>query len=303
MPQKTTETWHTLLLRFERDSLEHGAAPTTVKSYLCDLRIYAQWHTSVYGSEPDGLTEIDVRAFKTHMQTGERLAPSTVNRRLAAVKALSSFLASNSNDQSDVTAGIPFLKVQIPTAPDVPDHAHLLRLFKQLDTSDWRGLRDYAIVQLFVQTGIRVGELVKVDLRDIEMSERGGRLRIPDGKGGKPREVPLNVTARKAVQQYLDARPAVDTGKLFLSTHGKPISRRAVQHMVTKLMRRAGIEDGGCHLLRALFATSLYQQSKDVVLTQKLLGHANIQTTVRYTRQSAAEEAEALENMPGNVMK
>jgi site-specific recombinase XerD len=152
-----------------------------------------------------------------------------------------------------------------------------------------------AIVELMLQTGIRIGELVKLQLRDVQLpsvsgEERGqlGELWIRQGKGRKGRRLPLNRRVCGALRTYLAVRPQAETPALFLSKYRQPLSARAVEHLFHKYLAIARIEDASPHTLRHTMATHMIKSGATLRSVQEMLGHANIQTTSRYV--SLAEE-------------
>lgn len=165
--------------------------------------------------------------------------------------------------------------------------------------------RNYALVQLMIQTGLRVGEVASLLIADLVLRDRSGRIRIREGKGGKAREVPLNATARRAVRLYLETRgkPAADE-PLCTSKHGTPVTIRSIQAVVAALARRASIKrlTVSPHTLRHTFALNYLQHNPGkLVELAHLLGHDSLDTTALYTRPSAESLAQDLERSPLNV--
>jgi integrase/recombinase XerC len=169
------------------------------------------------------------------------------------------------------------------------------RLLAVPDTSSIAGRRDRAILELFYASGLRLSELVALDVSDVNLSSRIARVR---GKGGKERIVPFNPTAAEAVramradEAHLPAAPrAVGRGRherdrqpLFVSLRGGRLTTRSVDRIVRQHVREAAIARGiSPHALRHTFATHLLQSGADLRAIQELLGHARLTTTQRYT--------------------
>jgi len=281
-------------------------SPFTVKNYLHDIRMFSRWHKTCFGKDPDPrhMQELDLFAYRSYLQTEKRQSTSTVNRRVASLKSFADFLQAAEITPDNIAKKVSYLESPPQTAPDVLSHAQVLQLFKSIDRTKKLGIRDYAIIQLFVQCGLRLKELSEIQLVDIKITERAGILRIPRGKGGKPREIPLNKTAREAIIEYLAARPRIaGVRHLFFSQKRKPLAPRSIQDLVKKYLKKAGVGDFSCHSLRHLFATNLYNKHKDIVLLKEALGHKRLGTTLRYSHKTQKEIQQAMEESPLNVMR
>ena len=165
--------------------------------------------------------------------------------------------------------------------------------------------RNYAIVQLFIQAGLRVSEVSELRISDVVAHERSGVVRIRQGKGMKAREIPLNATARRALRLYLETRGEhKPDDAFFISDRGGPMPTRTIQSVISQLAKRAKITrvKVSAHTLRHTFALNYLRQNpgKLVELSQ-LLGHESLDTTAIYTRPSSEELAEDLERSRLNV--
>jgi site-specific recombinase XerD len=146
-------------------------------------------------------------------------------------------------------------------------------------------------------TGIRVSELCSLMLSDVETSERKGTLTVRSGKGGKFRILPLNVDARQAITAYLKVRPTVSADQLFIGQRGQGISSRAVELLVTKYGRLAGLEDVTPHTLRHSFGKHALDAGADLVSVSALLGHQRLETTAIYTTPSQRDLERVVEKL------
>ncbi len=306
MAQLTAAKWADVAERFGAWLSRHDKSPFTIKNYLHDLKMFARWHRQCYGRDPDPrrIQPLDFFSYRAHLQIEKRQSTNTVNRRVASLKTFADFL--HSIEMTDVNVGEQVSYVEAPpqAAPEVLTHAQVLQLFKSVDCSKKLGKRDYAIIQLFVQCGLRLKELADIELSDLKITERAGALKIVSGKGRKPREIPLNKTARDAIMGYLAVRPKHHGMKhLFFSQKRKPLAPRSIQDLVKKYLKKAGVGDFSCHSLRHLFATNLYNKHKDIVLVKEALGHKRLGTTLRYSHKTKQEIQDALEDTPLNVMK
>ena len=306
MAQLAGITWADVGEQFRLWLRRQDKSPFTVKNYLHDIRMFSRWHKACFGKDPDPpqMQALDLFAYRSYLQTERRQSTSTVNRRVASLKSFADFLQSNEITADNIAKKVSYLEAPPQTAPDVLSHAQVLQLFKSVDRTRKLGIRDYAIIQLFVQCGLRLKELSDIQLADIKITERLGILRIPRGKGGKPREIPLNRTAREAIMEFLAARPRMaGVRHLFFSQKRKPLAPRSIQDLVKKYLKKAGVGDFSCHSLRHLFATNLYNKHKDIVLVKEALGHKRLGTTLRYSHKTQKEIQQALEESPLNVMR
>ena len=165
--------------------------------------------------------------------------------------------------------------------------------------------RNYALIQLMLQTGLRVGEVAALRRSDVVLRERAGTVRVRNGKGLKEREVPLNATAGRALRQLLEHEPAAQPeAAVFRSGRGTAMPVRSMQNVIVTLVRRAGLTRSviSAHHLRHTFALAwLRQHPGRLVELSQLLGHESLDTTAVYTCASAADLARGVEQTPFNL--
>jgi integrase/recombinase XerC len=263
----------------------------TQERYRAALEEFAAWYERTFGEKPDPtlLTDLEVRDYIAHLQTVRRLSPSSIHLRLSALRGLLKSLGRS-------------LRVRGPRMQKPPVRAlsarELGRLFAAAEGEDWIDKRNVAILALMAKAGLRVGEVIALESKDIELNARSGWATIRMGKGNKTRRVPLNSDVRQALQAYLAVRPDVPAKALFFSRTGTPLSARDVQRLVAELARKARIEGKVTpHTLRHTFATRLLERGADVATVAALLGHESIATTSRYLHPSEARLAEAVEGV------
>jgi len=284
-----------------------GRSERTTKNYLSNLKLFFEWYGSTFKPKRDCFTrvkEIDLLAYRSHLQYEKRHKTATVNQHVATLRSFYTFLYAEGIVKESVVEHLKPLSKPFLRAPEVPERNQILKLFRMVDTSNDRGKRDFAILQLFVQCGLRLFEVTNIDLKDIELHERKGYLLIVGGKGNQPREVPLNNTVRLALQSYLKVRLNLpNISKLFLSQLGQPLSVRSIHHLTKKYLEMAGMPDFSCHDLRHFFATELYNRHKDIILVKEALGHRTLESTLRYTHKTKDEIAEAMEDNALNLYR
>ncbi|MDE2347478.1 MAG: tyrosine recombinase XerC [Gammaproteobacteria bacterium] len=265
-------------------SHERRLSRHTVAAYRRDLEALARFLERRGGCAWGDADAAQIRAFAAAEHAGG-LDPRSIQRRLSAARGFFSYLqreqAVTANPARDIRA--PRTKKRLPATLDADQMAHLL----EFRADDRLSTRDKAIMELFYSSGLRLGELVGLDLRDIDL--RDGTVRVL-GKGGKTRIVPIGRFARTALADWLKLRVAAagtdphGGAALFLGRGDRRISVRAVQRRVGLWARRRGISiHVHPHLFRHSFATHLLESSADLRGVQELLGHTDIGTTQIYT--------------------
>jgi integrase/recombinase XerD len=296
-----------LLILYEEYLARLGQSSFTIKSYLSDLKLFHKWYQETYEVKRVDHTvvkDIDLLSYRNHLQYEKRRKTATINQHVAALRSFFGFLHIKGIIRGSIIANLKPLSKPYLRAPDVPKRTQVLKLFRMVDTNNDRGKRDFAILQLFVQCGLRLSEVASIEIGDIHMTERKGILRIAGGKGDRPREVNLNKTARHALKAYLGVRQALpDTKKLFISQLRRPLSRRSIYHLTKKYLESAGMPDLSCHDLRHLFATNLYNRHKDILLVKEALGHKTLESTLRYSHKTGDEIASAMEDSDLNIYR
>jgi len=272
-------------LRFER-----GLADNTIAAYRRDLVVW-QTFCAIQGIAPDRASAEDMTDYMEHLRSGDAerppYSPSSVARMLVSLRAFHRFLVREGGASVDPTAkiGSPKRPRSIPKAIPLVDVERLL----ELPSSDELGRRDRAILETLYGAGMRISELVNLDVDDVDLDE--GSVLIRAGKGGKSRRVPVGRAARAAVGDYLTTvRPSLarkSTGgasALFLNARGGRLSRQGCWKILRRYAEMAGLEDRvSPHTLRHSFATHMLDAGADIRVVQDLLGHASLATTQVYT--------------------
>jgi len=264
-------------------SVERGLALNTLESYGRDLRQYSQY-LQEDKADLDAVSRTTIINYLTFLQKQGK-ATATIARRLAALKAFYQFLVREKRIQTDPTANLesPRLEKRLPRVLSV---AEVERLLAQPDPSQPAGSRDRAMLELLYATGIRVSELVSLNVSDVNLET--GYIRC-SGKGSKERIVPLGSLAIASVREYLEngRRKLVkdrDEQALFVNHHGHRLTRQGFWKIVKKYAEDARIDkEITPHTLRHSFATHLLENGADLRSVQEMLGHADISTTQIYT--------------------
>jgi integrase/recombinase XerC len=260
---------------------ERRLSPHTSSSYGRDLDALLEY-CSTHGIESwDALDTQHLRSFAAQCHR-RGLAPRSIQRRLSAVRSLCRFLIREGELKSDPTADVqaPKARKRLPTTLDADTMARLL----EFRSDDRLGVRDKAIMELFYSSGLRLAELLGLDLVDLDLRDRTVRVL---GKGRKVRIVPVGRHAVEAIAKWLAERAAlaaVEETAVFVGVNGRRLGPRIVQRRIARWARLQGLpEHVHPHLFRHSFASHLLESSGDLRAVQELLGHANISTTQVYT--------------------
>lgn len=272
----------TAFLDFQR--VEKSASPLTLGNYERALHAYRDWR----GERFSGWREAAADDFRDYLFAlmKQGLKRSTIRLRFAALRSFYKFLVLRRG-----LAHSPVAEVQLPkperrlpvvlTIQQIDELLTLpLRIEPAKNAPEWLPLRDAAILELFYSSGLRISELLAIDIRDLDFIGETVRVR---GKGAKERIVPIGCPALNAIQRYRQAA-AVTSGPLFLSKLRRRITQQAVDLLLKKYLKLSGIPFGvSPHKLRHSFATHLLDAGADLRSVQSLLGHASLSTTQIYT--------------------
>jgi integrase/recombinase XerC len=277
-------------LRYERNASAH-----TIRNYRSDLhqlRDFLVQHKADVQVKISAVTPLSLRAFLAHLFEKEKKKTS-VARKLAAVRAFFHFLVRDKLVKTDPSASIstPRLDKTLPRIMSEEEaNSFLDRLAQRAQGGDWKMIRDRAMLELLYASGLRVSELVGLDLRAVNFGEEFVLVR---GKGGKERIVPFGSKARSALEEYLAPRERLlkeaRTGStaLFLNARGGRLSARSVARLLKSYVRLCGPSIRvSPHGLRHAFASHLLAEGADLRAIQEMLGHKSLATTQKYTQVS-----------------
>jgi len=268
-------------------TVEKGLSKNTLEAYSRDLCRYLAYLESRGCSEPAAVTAAHVAGFIAE-QKGGGLAPRSRARALSALRMFHRFLVVEGYAGSNPTAVIESPRMP-GRLPDILAEHEVELLLRAVSGRTGNDLRDRAMLELLYATGLRVSELVKLKVADLNLT--AGYL-LTSGKGEKERLVPVGDAACGAVNDYLSsARLPADRGGenrfLFLSRLGAPMSRQSFWNIIKKRALQAGIRKKiSPHTLRHSFATHLLANGADLRSVQMMLGHADLATTQIYTHVS-----------------
>ena len=278
------QTWAEALARFETHLNESALTSGTVSGYVGDLRSYASWLSHAREREvgPAEFTLDDVRDYVKHLLETRGLSPATINRRLQSVRKFCRFAVQSGMRDTNPTAGIPLLKRPVGWVPRALAPGEISRLdeaaIRRLSRS---ALRDRAILQLLLQTGIRVRELVELRLSDLDLGPGHATITVRSAADRPSRRLELNEKARDALLAYLGQDRRSEAVTLFANRDGQPLSVRTAQQIVAELGKAAEVSVSS-KTLRDTYARMLWQETGDLALLAQRLGYRRPETAVKH---------------------
>lgn len=262
----------------------------TRKHYSSDLRLFLKY---LYNRGVGEVAKVDLGDLESYQAEMDRqgYAASSRNRKTHAIKSFFNFLKRQKIISNDPAEEL------IPPSPSKDEPRFLSEEeYQRLLRAVSHNPRDAAIIELFLQTGMRLSELARLTLTDVTLpnkikrdTESMGKVRVKR-KGGRFETIPLNYKACKALAAYLKVRPSVSHTGLFVTKFKEQMGKRGVQNVVKKYLEEAGIEAAHTHTLRHTHATHHAAKGTDLKTIQENLGHASLKTTSIYV--SLAKEAQ-----------
>lgn len=289
--------------RFQKSLVKQDLAERTIRGYLYDLRAFKAWIDDFYQQEID-LTQVmtnDIRTYREYLVKIKRHKVASINRRIQAIKRFYNWVLTSEKTMKEHPAkNIRFMRrgkrIQ-PAALTKKEIYDLLRVAGQ--SSHGLSKRNYALVQLLLQSGIRIGEAAQLQIRDLSLQERSGYAKLIDGKGHKSREIPLNAVVRRALKNYFETRENLKPADhVFISKREEPQTIRGLQKVLQTLIKRANITriSASAHTFRHTFAINYLNANPGALVElSTLMGHESLNTTTIYTQSSMEDLSKSLE--------
>lgn len=296
-----------------------GKSPKTTEEYYYDLRTFYRFLISHFGlsSKTDDSVDINIITLEhlsnvdlsliydyiNYLNRERGNSASTRARKIASLKSFYKYICNKAKLlEINPTAELESIKIN----KQLPKHFTLDDSLSLLSSVDSRNSeRDYCILTLFLNCGMRLAELVGINITDIQ----DDKLTVI-GKGGKERTIYLNDACLDSIKEYLTIRNKItitarDRNALFVSERGTRISRRTVQYTVEKYVRKIGLDPRKytTHKLRHTAATLMHQSGVDIRVLQEILGHKQLSTTEIYTHVSSERMKDAVKNNPLSSVK
>lgn len=269
--------------------IERNYSQHTVSSYKADLLDFREFLVRLNDSLPSigDIDHLTIRSYLADLQE-RQLSRSTVLRKLSTLRSFFKYLSRRGYLDTDPTSALATPKVR-RKLPEFLELSEVEALLSAPDTKTIVGLRDQAILELLYSTGMRVGELLALNLPDLDRQTSLVKVR---GKGKKERILPVGKPAMIALDNYLARRYELSGGRpsqaIFLSQRGNRPDAKSIRRRIEKYARDAGIKKKITpHTLRHTFATHMLNAGADLRSVQELLGHASLSTTQIYTHVTA----------------
>ena len=269
---------------------ERNLSPSTLRAYRREILSFVEFAASEVGVDrPEQTSPTTLRAYLAHLHS-RGLQPRSVARALAALRTYFRFLVSEGTIEANPAEAVPHPH-DVQRAPEIADRYAIEELLDGFPDSP-AGRRDRAAIELLYAAGLRVGELVALDLGDLNLAQRIVRVR---GKGRKERVVPFGRPAARAIEAYLPERArwrqksTEEHDPLFVNQRGGRLTDRSIRRQLDLAVRRtADLNHLHPHALRHAFATHLLEAGMDLRAIQELLGHSSLATTQIYTKVDLA---------------
>ncbi len=279
----TQETTKSLLPKLVDDLKEKGRSPSTILAYRADLEQLIAYLTKKGRATPDQVKSTDIEGFRDSL-LAEKYTPKSVSRKLNAVKTFFRWMIAEKFISFNPSEEVAHPKI----TPSIP---------KFLSQMEYRALRDVirddtriaAIVELILQTGVRISEvanLKKAYVKDTEITVEPYATQLE-------RKIPLNKPAKDLLDDYLKIRPETDSPHVFVSKNGKPLAVRNIRAAIDRYFNKAEIPDYSVNDLRTTFIIENLKSGADLVMLSHVVGHKRLSTTERYLELAGVKE-------PGN---
>jgi len=274
---------------FEHYLKSKDKSDNTISCYIRDVKQFIGWYKAKTDHGLDKIIELDAVEYKKHLQKRNQ-AVITINRKLASLNVFLQWMKEAGHIKQELSVK-PIRNRDIITYKGL-DQQELWQLRKEIHRHG--NSMHICIIELLLQTGIRVSELVNIRLSDIDITERKGTLAVI-GKGNVKRTLPLNKDARKAIERYMQERPYAETDHLIIGQRGS-LKRNAINLILKHYGDRLNIKITP-HMIRHTLGHRLVKQQVEITTIQQILGHSNIQTTNIYTVTTDKEVEQALESI------
>ena len=268
--------------------IEKGLSINTQDSYRFDMQEFTNYLNKEKINNLNDIKEQDLINYLEYLKNDKKLQPRSIERHLTTLRSLYKYLVKNEIVKSDITLNIDNMKLgrHLPDVLSIEEVDNLLNI----EIKSPYDIRTKAMLEIMYSSGLRVSELVNLELSDIDVYND---TILINGKGSKERIVPIGDVAKKYLHDYLEIRNSLikrkngNPNKLFLNNHGLPITRNGFNFLLNNILKEKGIKKKVTpHTLRHSFATHMLDNGADLRTIQELLGHSDIVTTRIYTHIS-----------------
>jgi integrase/recombinase XerD len=276
----TQDTIKNLLPKFIESLISKGRSPATVLAYRSDLEQMVDFLIKKQKSTPDQVSSADLDAFRDTL-LADKYTPKSVSRKLNALKTFFRWMITENIISSDPSFSVAHPKIENS-------------LPKFLNQMEYRALRDLirsdvriaAIVELILQTGLRISEVAALKLAN----QKDDTMLVEAYATQPQRTIPLNKPALDVLESYLKVRPKSDSPYIFISKNGKPLAVRNIRASIARYMQRAELPNYSVNDLRTTFMVENLKNGVDIVLLSQISGHKRLSTTERYLELAGITE-------------
>lgn len=287
---------------FLLELLNENKSEQTIKAYSHDLNSFFEYIATKIETKIESITLEQIKKIvkddiTQYLLSISDTSASTRSRKVSSIKGFFSYLFNNKKIKLNPSELIkkPKLERNLPKYLSLDESKKLLDSIKNNDGKNRNIERDFAIITLFLNCGLRLNELINLDINSI----KDGNIKV-FGKGSKERQLSLNKACIKAINNYLETR-TYNNNALFISENGTRIGERRVQEIIKGYLKTIGCDELSVHKLRSTFATLMYQHANvDIRELQTILGHSNIQTTTIYAHCNNEAQSKTMNKNPLN---
>jgi site-specific recombinase XerD len=274
------ETIKNLLPEFVKHLEEKGRSPSTILAYRADLEQLVDYLKDKNKVLPSHVYAGDIEAFRDSLLS-QKYTPKSVSRKLNAVKTFFRWKVDRKHTKTDVSRDVAHPKIE----PSMPNF---------LTPMEYRALRDVvrddtriaAIVELILQTGVRISEVANLKLPNITKTE----AKIESYATQPERTIPINKRAKEVLDEYIKVRPKADSPHVFVSKNGKPLAVRNIRAAIDRYFHRAEIPGYSVNDLRTTFIVENLKGKVDLIMLSQVVGHKRLSTTERYLELAQVKE-------------
>lgn len=262
------------------DCRYRNLAPTTIDFYKFHLQAFEHFMDH-FKLELKTLVPADLSQRMIHYMLDQNLTANTINGRIRTCQGFFKFLWQDCMMETNLADGLKVIKANNEMLFTFTED-QVRTVLEQPDQTTFTGLRDYAMMLVLLETGMRVMELTNMKLPDIDFQNQS--ICIPMGKGRKPRIVPMQVTCIKTLLKYIQERGSLPFVEVWITLNNKPLQKAAIEKIVRNHCKKAALQGvrGSCHTFRHTMAKMYLLNGGDILTLQYILGHTTLDMTRRY---------------------
>jgi integrase/recombinase XerD len=284
-----------MLNQFIQEMEKQGKGQNTINAYTTDIKQFQAWLRDTLGQETDDITPTDIKEFRQFLNHNKKLNVTSINRKIKSVVLFQNYLhiIGGSKNKINVKDVLQANNIEQEHEVKIVERQDLFKLKRTIEAT--ANKRDIMIYYLLFGTGVRVSELISIELDDILLTERNGKnnysyILIRSGKGDKSRKINLNNDVVKAIKDYLEVRPTTDSNKLIIGQRGA-FTRLAINKLLEKYSKKALLDNVVTpHMARHTIFSMMIKNGVDVKTVAQLAGHSSTDVTFKFYVASTAED-------------